>query len=91
MRLEVNCNDFVMGSKNDWSSVIDGRPDCFSNQINKNIVKGLEKELVPEFSSITPQENIAIKVTVMDACKSFFSYGCGTFCGFPSVTLEGTD
>ncbi len=26
----------------------------------------------------------------MDACKNFFSYGMTTFCGFPSVVLEGT-
>jgi len=89
--LLVECPGFVMGQTNDWASVIDDRPDSFSNQINKNIVEGLEQELVPEFSTLTPQENIAIKVTVMDACKSFFSYRCSTRCGFPSVKLEGSD
>jgi len=67
--LEVNCDEFVYGKEgNDWASVVDGKPDCFSVQINKNIVDGLAKELVPEFSTLTPDENIAIKVTVMDAC-----------------------
>jgi len=27
----------------------------------------------------------------MDACKSFFSYGMRTTCGFPYVILEGTE
>jgi hypothetical protein len=26
----------------------------------------------------------------MDACKSFFSYGMMTMCGYPSIVLEGT-
>ena len=27
----------------------------------------------------------------MDACKSFFSYGMRTACGYPNVILEGTE
>ena len=27
----------------------------------------------------------------MDACKKFFDYKCCTMCGFPSITLEGTE
>lgn len=52
---------------------------------------GLEQELLPKFSQMTNAEDIAIKVTVMDACKNFFSYGMCTLCGFPEIELEGSD
>lgn len=45
----------------------------------------------PQFSNTTHVENIALQVTVMDACQKFFVYGMGTCCGFPSVTLEGSE
>lgn len=90
--LVVNCNDFVLGEPtNDWASCVDGRPDCFSNQISKTIVEGLEAELLPNFTKITPAENIALKVTVMEACKNFYAYINCTCCGFPSIDLEGSD
>lgn len=31
-KLEVRCDEFILGSaKNNWASVVDGKPDCFSN------------------------------------------------------------
>ena len=80
-----------MNGPNDWASVVDGKPDDFLVQISKNLVTGLEQELLPAFSQVTPTENIAIKMTIMDACKKFFSFKCGTDCGFPSITLEGSE
>merc|ERR1719422_2257546 len=88
--LTVICNEFVLGRKNDWASVVDGKPDCFSVQINDNIVGGLVGELVPTFSNTSVAENISLKATVMDVTKSFFSYKCSTKCGFPSVSMEGS-
>lgn len=89
--LEVRCDEFTLGKPNDWASVVDGKPDSFSVQINKNVVEGLPKELVPEFSTLTPKENIAIKMTVMDITKSYFDFKCSTRCGFPSVTMDGSE
>ena len=89
--LEVRADEFVKGENNNWASVIDDKPGSFAKQIEKNIVAGLVEELVPKFSSITPAEKIALKVTVMDACKSFFSYKVTTMCGFPSIILEGSE
>jgi hypothetical protein len=51
----------------------------------------LVEELVPSFSETTATENIALKVTVMDACRKFFRYEMETGCGFPYVVLEGTE
>merc|ERR1712232_573056 len=75
---------------NNWASVVDGKPDCFSVQIDKNVVEGLAKELSPAFSGTAPVESIALKITVMDITKSFFSFKCSTCCGFPSILMEGT-
>merc|ERR1712232_1058076 len=75
---------------NNWASIVDGKPDCFSVQIDKNVVEGLAKELSPAFSETSEVENIALKITVMDITKSFFSFKCSTCCGFPSILMEGT-
>ena len=49
--LTVVCDEFVLGSEtNNWASVVDGKPDSFAVQIEKNIVSGLAEELVPKFS-----------------------------------------
>lgn len=88
--LEVRCDEFGMGAKNNWASVVDGKPDCFSAQIDANIVEGLASELAPAFSDTSTEENIALKMTVMDITQSFFSFKCTTMCGFPSVLMEGT-
>lgn len=87
--LEVRCDEFTLGAKNDWASVVDGKPDCFSVQIDKNTVQGLAQELSPAFSNTSAVENIALKITAMDITKSFFSFKCSTLCGFPSVIMEG--
>jgi hypothetical protein len=34
---------------------------------------------------------VAQKIVVMDICKNYFSYKCQTLCGFPEITLEGTE
>merc|ERR1712100_931934 len=47
-------------------------------------------ELSPAFSHTSCEENIALKITVMDITKSFFSFKCSTMCGFPFVNMEGT-
>merc|ERR1712190_202906 len=84
------CDEFSLGGVNNWASVVDGKPDCFSSQIDRNVVEGLAAELSPGFSDTSAVENIALKITVMDITKSFFSFKCSTCCGFPFVIMEGT-
>merc|ERR1712232_1054137 len=88
-KLEVKCDEFRLGCKNNWASVVDGKPDCFSAQIDKNVVEGVAEELLAGFSNTSVVENIALKITVMDITKSFFSFKCSTRCGFPVVIMEG--
>jgi hypothetical protein len=89
--LVVMCNEFVMGERNDWNSVVSGKPDCFSAQIAKHTLTGVVEALSPPFSTTTAVEDVAQKIVVMDVCKNFFSYKCLTMCGFPEITLEGNE
>ena len=64
--------------------------DSFGAQILANVVDGLPEQLNPPLSGTTPTERLAGAVVVMDICKHYFAYSCGTECGFPSVLLAGT-
>lgn len=88
--LEVHCDEFGLGKENDWASTVSGKPDSFSAQIAANTMPGVAEALAPAFSGTTEVEDIAQKIVVMDICKNYFSYRCTTECGFPEITLEGT-
>lgn len=89
--LYVCRDDFVVCVPNDWAGVIDDPEDGFLAQIGRNVVEGVMQDLQPAFGGTTADERIASAITVMDATKSFFSFiTVTTFCGFPSVTLEGS-
>eukprot|EP01052_Picozoa_sp_SAG31_P017613 SAG31_NODE_1213_length_9359_cov_4.298164_8_plen_100_part_00 len=59
-------------------------------QIAANTVPGVAEALSPPFSATTVVEDIAQKIVVMDICKNYFGFKCGTLCGFPEITLEGS-
>ena len=79
--LEVRCDEFTLGSSNNWATVVSGKSDSFAAQIAANTVEGVAEVLSPGFSGTTAAEDIAQKVVVMDICKNFFSYRCRTLCG----------
>ena len=54
-------------------------------------MEGVAELVCPPFSNTTPIEDIAQKITIMDICKNFFDFKCMTLCGFPEITLEGTE
>ena len=87
MTLTVNRDNFEMDSlDNDWEGVIEE----FVDQIDKNTVKDTVQLFECDFSGSTLVEKICAKVTIMDICKNYFSYGGMTSCGFPKITLDGT-
>ena len=69
-----------------WSNVF----ASFSEQIRKHI--GAEKAALfrGEFSTTTTMQAIAYDCALMDAYQSQFEYNTFSFCGIPSVTLQGT-
>ena len=44
----------------------------------------------PVFSIASPVEQLVSKMTMLAACKAYFTYEVETICGFPSVRLEGS-
>jgi len=87
MELTVRRDGFVLGSdKNDWEGVIAE----FATQIDANTVKDTAQLFDCDFSGSSPMEKLCTKVTIMDICKNYFSYGLMTCCGFPRITLDGT-
>jgi len=88
--LKVWRNYFRLGLPNDWAGVINDPGDGFLAQIGKNVVEGVMQDLQPAFGGTTADERLASAITVMDATKSFFEFKVCTWCGFPSVTLEGS-
>eukprot|EP01084_Bolivina_argentea_P248244 415218_1 len=86
-KLLISRDEFVLGSaKNDWIGVINE----FVQQIDKYTVNDTVKLFNCDFTCSTLTEQIATKVTIMDICKNYFSYGMMTCCGFPQITLDGT-
>ena len=77
----MRCDEFTLGSSNNWATVVSGKSDSFAAQIAANTVEGVAEVLSPGFSGTTAAEDIAQKVVVMDICKNFFSYRCRTLCG----------
>ena len=64
---------------------------CLHCFFKANTVEGVAELVCPPFSNTTPIEDIAQKITIMDICKNYFDYKCTTMCGFPEITLEGTE
>ena len=61
------------------------------SEFKVNTVEGVAELVCPPFSNTTAVEDIAQKITIMDICKNYFDYKCMTMCGFPEVSLEGTE
>jgi hypothetical protein len=84
--IEVQCHDFIKGNpNNDWPRVF----GQFSEQMKEHLGKRYDL-IVNDFSTTGPVEKAASEITLMEAMKHYFTYGCMTCCGFPKITLEGT-
>ena len=83
----IERNDFVKSSpENDWEGLFTE----FSNKVEENVGEKVYDYVNNEFSTTTALEAAAHAITVMGAFKEFFQYTCGTMCGIPRITLEGT-
>jgi hypothetical protein len=63
----------------------------FSTAIQGYIGDKTHAALVADFSSTTPASKAASEVVLMAAMKNYFSFGMGTMCGIPEITLLGTE
>jgi hypothetical protein len=59
--------------------------------LDENLVdKELKNWILPAFSTTTLVDTTVSAIVMMASMKSYFGYCCETFCGIPSVTLDGT-
>jgi hypothetical protein len=87
LRIEVRRDDFVKDSpENPWPEVFEE----FSAQIRRHIGDEAHALLRPTFSTTGPRERAAADIVLLDTMRAYFSYVLVTFCGIPSITLEGT-
>jgi hypothetical protein len=85
-KLKVIRNKFIKGNPdNKWESVF----SSFERKINKKLTAH-QNILIAEFTTTGQVEKIAQQICLMDAMRSYFDYSVLSFCGIPSVTLEGT-
>ena len=62
----------------------------FSRQIVEHIGDETHHAIAGAFSTTNAGARAAFEVTLMAAMKNYFSFGCRTMCGIPSITLTGT-
>jgi len=62
----------------------------FSTQIGEHIGDETHHAIAGDFSTTNAGARAAFEVTLMAAMKNYFSFGCRTMCGIPSITLTGT-
>jgi hypothetical protein len=87
LTLEVRRDAFKKGKmENPWEEVF---PE-FCKQISEHVDKDAVNSVTAKFSTTTPAEQAAFQITLMDAMQDYFSYKVSTFCGIPSIILEGT-
>ena len=85
--IEIKRDEFVKGNpKNDW----EGAFAEFSTKMRGHIGADTHDLIASGYSTTGPVEQAAMNVALMDAMQSYFVYAMTTECGFPSVTLEGS-
>lgn len=86
-RIVVQIDDFIKGdANNQWMSVF----PQFSEQIRNFIGDENHQLMMCNYSTTGPIEKAVSEIVLMDAMKNYFSYGCATCCGIPTIRLTGT-
>ena len=86
--IEIRRDEFVKGNPdNDW----EGAFAEFSDKMRGHIGEKTHGLIASGYGTTGPAEQAAMNVALMDAMQSYFVYGMSTACGFPSVTLEGSE
>lgn len=82
----VYINTFKYGQPNDWGMGI----AQFKPELEARIPSGILEHTVKTFSTSTPEVDISLLMTFMDAASPFYSYTMRTCCGIPDIKLLGT-
>ena len=96
-RLEVVADDTVMSGGIDPDSGSSAKAweqtifPSFSKQIRQHIGEKVHSAVVCDFSTTTATSRAAHEITLMSTMKHYFSYGMGSMCGIPKITLLGSE
>lgn len=64
--------------------------ELLTAKLKQHCQPGFYQTFQPFFSIASPVEQLVSKMTMLAACKAYFTYEVETICGFPSVRLEGS-
>ncbi len=85
--IAIRRDHFVKGNpKNDWEGVFTE----FSAKMAPYMKAETHKIITNRYSTTGPVESAAMNVALMDAMQNYFTFVSMTACGFPYVTLEGS-
>jgi len=85
--IDVRRDDFIKGDAgNPWNEVFGE----FSAQIKTFIGAQNHANIVASFSTTSEIERAANEIVLMETLQHYFDYSMSTFCGIPSVSLQGT-
>ena len=79
-----NDPDSGASSSADWESLIF---PAFSNQIQQRLGETTYNAITANFSTTSPTCRAAHEIALLSAMKNYCSYGFGTSCGIPTITL----
>lgn len=86
-QIVVRRDGFKLDSRaNDWAGVIHE----LNSKIGETAVEDVLPLLQPQFSTSTSEEELAIKLTVMEVVTKYYDFVVMTLCGFPWIRMEGT-
>jgi hypothetical protein len=85
-KIVVYINEFVYGQPNDWGQGI----AQFKPELEARVPSNILQHTVKTFSTSTPEVDISLLMTFMDAASPFYSYRMVTLCGIPDIKLLGT-
>ena len=84
--IRVQVNDFVYGQQNDWTAGV----AQFDAALREKVPDGIMDRSLLRFSTSTPETDVTLLLTFMDAASPFYDYRMETMCGIPAIRLEGT-
>src|SRR3989339_1053518 len=69
-----------------WSEAL----ALFDPALRERVPAGIMKQMLPVFSTATPETTAASMIVFMDAASPFYDYRVDTLCGLPEIRLLGT-
>ncbi len=86
IKIRIYDDNLIYGGNNDWTRVL----RFFKNILSEYITSELYHILLPKFSTMTEEDEMAILVNFMDTISEYYEFEACVPCGIPRIRLEGT-